>query len=149
MKEAARYSVVLVNHCRVDRFSCYRRKRDVEIGNFHRQFEKNPSSEENLSLNSFEFIRSLGKGGYGSVFLVRRIETNEFLALKAIRKSDLIETNEEQIVFSERKLAASLKHPNIVKTNSFVLSFCFSSPKEIFRSRFDSRRVSKTTHTFI
>ena len=39
------------------------------------------------SLNEFTILAKLGKGGYGHVYLCRKIDTGEILALKQMKKS--------------------------------------------------------------
>ncbi|CAF4995109.1 unnamed protein product, partial [Rotaria magnacalcarata] len=89
-------------------------------------------ADENLSLDSFKLLRQLGEGGYGTVFLAYHADINEYVALKAIKKSTLVETNEQNTIVSERQYAFALNHPNIAqlitsfKDNEYVyLAFEF------------------------
>ncbi|CAD8181575.1 unnamed protein product [Paramecium octaurelia] len=45
---------------------------------------ENKSKERNIGLKDFNFIRQIGQGTYGSVFLVKRIVTGDLYAMKII-----------------------------------------------------------------
>ena len=45
----------------------------------------------NASLDQFEILRLLGKGGFGKVFLVQKKESGTLHAMKCIRKNIVIE----------------------------------------------------------
>lgn len=106
----------------------YFQERQKIIEKFNNFLTKNLKTDANLSLNSFKFLRQLGKGGYGSVFLVYSQNTNEYLALKAMKKSTLIETNEQNIIISERQYAFALNHPNIV--NKYLIRILIINKKK-------------------
>ena len=101
----------------------YLEERQLMIDRFNHLFTRSLKSNENLSLDSFHLVRSLGKGGFGSVFLAYHHDTREYLALKAMRKSSLIESNDQNIILSERQYAFALHHPNIV---NLVMTIIFS-----------------------
>ncbi|CAF1121060.1 unnamed protein product [Adineta ricciae] len=98
----------------------YLQERQDRIRIFNHLLTKRLRAALNLTLDSFQLLRPLGEGGYGSVFLAYHPDTNEYLALKAITKSSLVETNEQHIILSERQYAFALQHPNIVQ---FLTSF--------------------------
>lgn len=104
----------------------YLEERQLMIDRFNYLLTKPLKSNENLSLNSFHLIRSLGKGGFGSVFLAYHHDTREYLALKAMKKSSLVESNDQNIIVSERQYAFALHHPNIVKKKDSTHSNSFS-----------------------
>ena len=76
----------------------------------------------------FELLKVLGRGAYGKVFLVRRVPTaatiaahsararaNDVLAMKVMRKKELIERNVVDNVRIERNVLSGLDHPYIVR----------------------------------
>ena len=66
-----------------------------------------------MSLNDFEFRESLGKGSFGSVYIVKRKENQKIYAMKRVRLINLGE-KEKQNSFNEVRLLASFSHPNII-----------------------------------
>ncbi|CAF0739937.1 unnamed protein product [Didymodactylos carnosus] len=97
-----------------DRFKDYLIEREDKIRDFlyHINTKLNV---HNLTLDNFKLVRELGRGGYGSVLLAFYPDTNEFHALKAVKKSSLVETDEQRTIIHERQYAFALRHPNIVE----------------------------------
>ena len=86
------------------------------------------------SYNDFEFIRTLGKGAFSLVYLVRRKEDKKEYALKSITMEKLSE-NDQQNSVNEIRILASVSHPNIIgykeafwdnksKTLNIVMEYC-------------------------
>lgn len=70
-----------------------------------------------LDKDSFEFVRTLGTGGFGRVFLAIPKDVDgieEACAIKRLKKHSLIEQKQVDHVISEKKLLASVNHPFIV-----------------------------------
>lgn len=59
----------------------------------------------NMPLSDLIFIKKLGEGQFGHVFLVKGRETKEYYALKAVSKSQIVQENLE-------------KHTLVGKTNT-------------------------------
>ena len=86
------------------------------------------------SYNDFEFIRTLGKGAFSVVYLVKRKEDQKEYALKSIIM-DKLKENEQQNSVNEIRILASVSHPNIIgfkeafwndknKTLNIVMEYC-------------------------
>jgi len=93
----------------------------------------------NYVLEDFNIIRLIGIGYYGKVFLVQKKTTDEVYALKAIRKSRLVEGGKVDSIISEKNIMLSSKHPFIIKlcfafqTNSkFYLGMEYGHGGELF-----------------
>ena len=73
-----------------------------------------------MSLNDFVIMKLLGKGSFGSVFLVKRKKDGQIYAMKRINlpKSP---NNEKEAALNEIRLLASLSHPNII---GYKETFC-------------------------
>lgn len=70
-----------------------------------------------LTLNHFEFVQSVGKGGYGKVWKVVMKKTSKTLVAKEMSKAKVVIKKSEALVMNERKLLESLHHsfiPNMV-----------------------------------
>ena len=86
------------------------------------------------TFNDFEFLRTLGKGAFSTVYLVRRKLNHKQYALKSIIMEKLKETEQQNSV-NEIRLLASISHPNIIgykeafwneknKTLNIVMEYC-------------------------
>ena len=50
-----------------------------------------PTRHSKLSMQSFEIIRVVGKGNFGKVLLVKKIDTQRIYAIKALTKKHLVD----------------------------------------------------------
>ena len=81
---------------------------------------KEPNDMKQLSKDNFRILSVLGKGFYGKVFLVQKIDSGDLYALKVIRKKKLIELDSLSTIVAERSLPLSIpSHP-------FIVSLCFA-----------------------
>lgn len=65
--------------------------------------------------SSFKVLKALGKGSYGTVYKVQRIQDEQFYALK---ETDLgsMNQNERADSVNEVRLLVSIDHPNVVRS---------------------------------
>ncbi|CAF4561167.1 unnamed protein product [Rotaria sp. Silwood1] len=115
IKHCSHFCLVSIIELKSDELNEYLQERQHMINKFNNLLTKRLRADHNLSLDSFKLLRQLGEGGYGIVFLAYHTDTNEYVALKAIKKSTLVETNEQNTIISERQYAFALHHPNIVQ----------------------------------
>jgi serum/glucocorticoid-regulated kinase 2 len=80
-----------------------------------------------INENSFEILKTLGKGYFGRVFLVEKKDTKDLYALKVISKLDIIKRNFFDNLKSEKKIMQQIKNPFVVN-----LEYCFASPSYVF-----------------
>lgn len=81
-------------------------------------------------LNDFNFISTLGTGTFGRVRLVKhrdQPEEDEPLALKCLKKSEIIRLKQIEHVKSEKSILERINHPFIVN-----LKGTFQSPTHVF-----------------
>ena len=64
-------------------------------------------------ISDFEKVKELGKGSFGSVYLVRRKEDNKIYALKSVYLEKL-NKKEQQNSVNEVRILASVNHPNVI-----------------------------------
>ena len=50
-----------------------------------------PSHEHLMKPQNFELVASIGRGSFGQVFLVRRVDDNRFFAMKVLKKRAVID----------------------------------------------------------
>ncbi|EGC28739.1 hypothetical protein DICPUDRAFT_159783, partial [Dictyostelium purpureum] len=67
------------------------------------------------TISDFEFIKPITKGGYGKVFLAKKIRTGDIYAIKRLKKSDMIKKNQLDHVKVERNILAYTSNPFVVK----------------------------------
>ena len=66
-----------------------------------------------MSLNDFEIGKELGKGAFGSVYIVKRKQDNKIYAMKQVKIVGLSK-KERNNAFNEVRILASLSHKNII-----------------------------------
>ena len=71
-----------------------------------------------INIDDFDFIKKLGEGGFGKVYLVRNKKTEKLLALKAVEKSIIIGNHDYEITKTERNVLALGRHSPFI-TNLF------------------------------
>ena len=81
----------------------------MEEGKVAKEFER-------VTLNDLEIIATLGVGGFGRVELVHlAADKKRTFALKCLKKRHIVETQQQEHVFSEKKIMMSCNHPFIIK----------------------------------
>ncbi|CDK27178.1 unnamed protein product [Kuraishia capsulata CBS 1993] len=71
-------------------------------------------SEVQVSPNSFEKIKLLGRGDVGKVYLVREKKTKKLYAMKILNKKEMIQRNKIKRALAEQEILATSNHPFIV-----------------------------------
>jgi microtubule-associated serine/threonine kinase len=74
--------------------------------------------------HDFKFVKKLSAGAYGAVYLSKHHRTNEFVAIKVLRKKDLLAKNMIDQVLNERDILHFAQNPFVVTL------FCSFSSKE-------------------
>ncbi|KER19487.1 hypothetical protein T265_11747 [Opisthorchis viverrini] len=76
----------------------------------------------------FQLLKVLGKGGYGKVFLARKIDTGQTYAMKVLKKASIV-TNAKDTAHtkSERNILEMIKHPFLVQ-----LHYAFQTPGKLY-----------------
>ena len=62
----------------------------------------------------FKLLKTVGKGSFGRVFMVERLEDKKIFAMKVLNKQKLIERNQYEHTLSERKILEDIDHPFLV-----------------------------------
>lgn len=82
--------------------------------------------ESKVGPKDFTATMQLGKGSFGSVYLVEKNDTKEHFALKVLDKEKIIQRRMERYAFTERNILLRLNHPFIVK-----LHYAFQTPEKL------------------
>jgi serine/threonine protein kinase len=69
----------------------------------------------------------IGRGAFGKVYKVKKIDTGEIYAMKTLQKDKIMKMNQQKNTQSERKILESVNHPFIVK-----LHFAFQTPTKLY-----------------
>lgn len=80
-----------------------------------------------LTINNFNLLKTLGKGGFGKVYLVQKKGTKELFALKTIKKLFIIEKKQFEQVKREKEILYEAKHPFLVGLHA-----AFQTPDKLF-----------------
>ena len=73
---------------------------------------------EEATRGKFEFVRELGRGGMGTVYLAREPDLQRLVAIKALSTSWLADGSMVERFRREARVIASLRHPSIVHVHS-------------------------------
>ncbi|KAM9988093.1 hypothetical protein ACTFIZ_003459 [Dictyostelium cf. discoideum] len=72
------------------------------------------NSSKKVTVDDFIFLRMIGRGAFGQVNLVKKIDTGRLYAMKVIKKDKCLNMNAVGHTFTERKLLKKYYHPFIV-----------------------------------
>nr|XP_053646581.1 uncharacterized protein LOC128698384 [Cherax quadricarinatus]XP_053646582.1 uncharacterized protein LOC128698384 [Cherax quadricarinatus]XP_053646583.1 uncharacterized protein LOC128698384 [Cherax quadricarinatus] len=80
------------------------------------------------NVTDFDFIKVLGKGSYGKVMLAQQKDSENYFAVKCLKKDVVLEDNDVECTLIERKvLSLGTKHPYLCHL------FCtFQTPSHLF-----------------
>lgn len=88
---------------------------------------ENQKSAGTVSKKDFEMISVIGKGSYGKVMLVKKIDTGQLYALKVLKKAEIIRRNQVEHTMTERRILENIRHPFVVK-----MDYAFQSDSKLF-----------------
>ena len=84
-------------------------------------------SGEKVNEDSFEMLKTLGKGYYGRVFLCEKKDSKDLYAVKVMSKLDIIKRNFFDNLKNEKMILEKVNNRFVVN-----LEFCFANPSYIF-----------------
>jgi serine/threonine protein kinase len=81
----------------------------------------------NLTINDFEFIKPITRGGFARVYLARKKKTGDMYAIKVMSKAEMIKKNQVDRVKLEQSILSSIHNPFLVK-----LYYSFHTQKNLY-----------------
>lgn len=76
-------------------------------------------SPKKLKLEDYEIKQTLGTGSFGRVKLSKHKSTGKYVALKMLKKAEIIRLKQVDHVLSENSILGSISHPFIVNMDGF------------------------------
>ena len=73
-----------------------------------------------LNLGDYEVLQTLGAGSFGRVRLARHKASNRYVAIKSLKKAEIIRIKQVDHVISENNILANVSHPFIVYMDGFT-----------------------------
>lgn len=67
-----------------------------------------------MSLQSFHFIKVIGRGSFGKVFLVKKKDDGNYFAMKSLRKDVIIDYDQIESTKLEQDILLKADHPFLV-----------------------------------
>eukprot|EP00998_Keelungia_sp_KM082_P006396 NODE_2648_length_1018_cov_57.305275_g2629_i0.p1 GENE.NODE_2648_length_1018_cov_57.305275_g2629_i0~~NODE_2648_length_1018_cov_57.305275_g2629_i0.p1 ORF type:complete len:287 (-),score=46.51 NODE_2648_length_1018_cov_57.305275_g2629_i0:86-946(-) len=99
-----------------------------------------PHVSPNMAISDFDVGRRLGRGKYGSVYLVRERRTKFVCALKVIKKKDIAQDKIEVQLRREIEIQGNIRHKNVLRLygyfcdeTSIYLVLEFAEKGELYR----------------
>mmetsp|Transcript_7816 Transcript_7816/g.11595 ORF Transcript_7816/g.11595 Transcript_7816/m.11595 type:complete len:379 (+) Transcript_7816:195-1331(+) len=89
-------------------------------------YSKNGDSKK-VTKEDFQLLKTLGKGNFAKVLLVKKIDTGNIFAMKILDKSYVHKHNEEEHIRTERIVLQFIKHPFLID-----LIFAFQTKEKLY-----------------
>eukprot|EP01132_Coremiostelium_polycephalum_P005870 gene5870-7302_t len=122
---------------------------DYPIGGRHRS-DSDPTQSMDVSrpkgiptINDFQIIKPITKGGFGKVYLSKKKRTGDIYAIKRLKKSDMIKKNQVDHVKIERNILAYTSNPFVVKIKVGLLDRQTLVPPSYFSPKLGSQNAPK------
>lgn len=97
-------------------------------GNLQNILRREQEQEEGaVTLEDFDLLAVLGRGGFGKVMQVRHRPTNVVYAMKILKKTELRRRRQVERTQTERTILAAVRHPFIV-----CLHYAFQNPQKLY-----------------
>lgn len=130
---SSKYEEVFLGSCKLDVEAKAKKMSEVNLalssgtGKLHIKVDFKPNKDKHLTIEDFDLLKVVGKGSFGKVMQVRKIDTQRIYALKTIRKAHVISRAEVNHTLAERTVLAQINNPFIVP-----LKFSFQSPEKLY-----------------
>ena len=72
------------------------------------------ADDKNVDLRDFQIRSVIGKGSFGKVFLVQKVQDGRVYAMKSLRKDVIIDYDQIESTLLEKKILLEADHPFLV-----------------------------------
>ncbi len=79
----------------------------------------NKVQPKKVNVSDYEMQRTLGSGSFGRVKLAKNKKDGNYVAIKILKKSELIKLKQVDHILNEIKILSMIDHPFLVKTDGF------------------------------
>jgi len=86
-----------------------------------------PADLSKVTLEDFDLLKVLGKGGFGKVMLVRKKNTTDIYAMKVLKKEAVIRRNQVVHTKTETHILKQIRHPFLTR-----MHFAFQSEGKLY-----------------
>jgi serine/threonine kinase 38 len=93
----------------------------------HKEAELNRKMRKKISTRDFDPLSIIGRGAFGEVRICRHIESGEVVAVKRMKKAEMINKNQVNHIKAEREVLVKAKNPWIVD-----LKYSFQDDKYLY-----------------
>jgi len=84
-------------------------------------------SKKKVGLEDFALLKVIGKGSFGKVMLVKKVDTKKVYAMKVLNKANVIKRNQVEHTRTERNVLEYIRHPFIV-----TLRYAFQTKQKLY-----------------
>ena len=79
----------------------------------------NKVQPKKIKVADYEMLRTLGSGSFGRVKLAKNKKDGNYIAIKILKKSELIKFKQVAHILNEIKILSLIDHPFLVHTDGF------------------------------
>ena len=77
-------------------------------------------SSQKLKLDQFEMLQTVGTGSFGRVRIAKNKKTNEFVAMKILKKGEILRLKQVDHIISEHTILANISHPFLIGLKGYA-----------------------------
>ena len=64
-----------------------------------------------MCASQYDYIKIIGRGGFGKVWKVKRKIDNKIFAIKVMQKARIFEKHSVENIYNEKKIMENINHP--------------------------------------
>lgn len=87
----------------------------------------NPKARTKVTAEDFDIVKVIGKGSFGTVFMVKKKDTKKPYAMKVLDKNKVMERKQYEHTLSERRILQDIDHPFLIG-----LRFSFQTKSKLY-----------------